>query len=100
MRTSWSASLVGIVLVAVVALLATIGAGYTPKLGLDLQGGASGVLAPKHKVKAGVRNQAISIIRSRADALGGSEPDISRQGDNIVVQLAGAKNQDRALQLV
>ena len=100
MRSSWSASLVGIVLVAVIALLATIGAGYTPKLGLDLQGGASVVLAPKHKVKSGVLNQAISIIRSRVDALGVSEPDISRQGDNIVVQLPGVKNKDRALKLV
>ena len=58
------------------------------------------VLAPKHKVDSGVLDQSIEIIRSRVDAIGVAEPDISRQGNSIVVQLPGVKNKDRALQLV
>ena len=40
------------------------------------------------------------IIRQRVDALGVAEPEITRQGDAIVVNLPGVKDQDRALQLV
>ena len=45
-------------------------------------------------------DQAIEIIRNRVDALGVAEPDISRQGGNIVVSLPGVKDQQRALDLV
>ncbi|MFN2608012.1 MAG: protein translocase subunit SecD [Acidimicrobiales bacterium] len=100
MRRSTTASLLGIVAVAVVALGATLLVGHTPQLGLDLQGGASVVLQPKTKVSSGVLDQAIAIIRSRVDALGVAEPDISRQGNAIVVQLPGVKNRDRALEIV
>ena len=44
--------------------------------------------------------QTIEIIRSRVDALGVAEPEITRQGDSVVVQLPGVKNQQRALELV
>ncbi|MGH9164975.1 MAG: protein translocase subunit SecD, partial [Acidimicrobiales bacterium] len=71
-----------------------------PQLGLDLQGGASVVLRPKGKVSGGVLNQSIEIIRNRVDALGVAEPDISRQGTNIIVQLPGVKDQKRALSIV
>ena len=73
---------------------ATLVAGNTPQLGLDLQGGAvGGAPARRRKVDDGVLDQAIAIIRSRVDALGVAEPDISRQGNTIVVQLPGVKNQ-------
>jgi preprotein translocase subunit SecD len=100
MRRSQLVSLVVVLVVAVAALLATLVSGNSPQLGLDLQGGASVVLAPKHKVDSGVLDQSIEIIRSRVDAIGVAEPDISRQGNSIVVQLPGVKNKDRALQLV
>ena len=100
MRRSHVVSLVVVLVVAVGSLLATLVAGNSPQLGLDLQGGASVVLAPKNKVDSGVLDQSIEIIRSRVDAIGVAEPDISRQGNTIVVQLPGVKNKDRALQLV
>ena len=100
MRRSTVLSLVGVLLVAVLALGATIASGNSPELGLDLQGGASVVLQPKTEVPSGVLDQSIEIIRSRVDALGVAEPDISRQGDSIIVQLPGVKNRDRALQIV
>ena len=93
-------SLLVIVALAVGGLAATLAAGHTPQLGLDLQGGASVVLTPNHSVGNDVLNQSIEIIRNRVDALGVAEPDISRQGKNIVVQLPGVKDQDRALAIV
>jgi preprotein translocase subunit SecD len=100
MRRSHLVSLIVVLTLAVGSLVATLVAGNSPQLGLDLQGGASVVLAPKHKVDSGVLDQSIEIIRSRVDAIGVAEPDISRQGNTIVVSLPGVKNKDRALQLV
>ena len=95
-----SGSLGVIVVVALAALAATLVSGNRPQLGLDLQGGASVVLRPRQAVERGVLNQAIGIIRNRVDALGVAEPDISRQGDSIVVQLPGVEDQQRALEIV
>ncbi len=74
--------------------------GNSPQLGLDLQGGASVVLQPRDEVPSGVLDQAIEIIRNRVDALGVAEPDISRQGDSIIVSLPGVRNKDRAVEVV
>jgi preprotein translocase subunit SecD len=100
LKRSILGSLIAIVLMAVGGLAATIAVGNTPKLGLDLQGGAYVVLRPAHKVDTSVLEQSIRIIRSRVDALGVAEPDISRQGSSIVIQLPGVKDQKRALDLV
>ena len=100
MRKSLWYSLVGIVAIAVVALGATLAAGHTPLLGLDLQGGASVVLQPQGKVDSGILNQAIAIIRKRVDALGVAEPNIERQGNNVVIELPGIKDPARALSVV
>ena len=45
-------------------------------------------------------DDAVDIIRSRVDSLGVAEPEISRQGDNIVVDLPGVKDRDKARRLV
>jgi preprotein translocase subunit SecD len=71
-----------------------------PSLGLDLQGGISLVLAPSKKVDSGVLAQSISIIRNRVDALGVGEPEISRQGSNIIVELPGVRDQQKARSVV
>jgi preprotein translocase subunit SecD len=101
-RRSLVISLVGIVVLAIVALGATLVQGNSPKLGLDLEGGASVVLAPKagSVVKSGTLNQAERIISNRVNGLGVAEPNIYRQGNNIVVELPGVKNQDAALKIV
>jgi len=98
-RSLW-VSLIGIIVVAFGMLAATILSGNTPHLGLDLQGGASVVLAPKTKAKSSDLRTAIEIIRNRVDALGVAEPDITQQGNNIVIELPGVKNQEHALALV
>src|SRR3954466_9947569 len=103
MRKTGSLSLVVIVVVALAALTYTLTAGgRTPQLGLDLQGGTSVVLAPKagQKAASASLDQAISIIRRRVDGLGVAEPEITRQGDFIVVSLPGVKDSQRAIELV
>jgi preprotein translocase subunit SecD len=93
-------SLVVMLIIAFGSLAATVLAGNKPQLGLDLQGGASVVLQPPAGTPKGTVNQAIEIIRNRVDALGVAEPQISRQGNAVVVELPGVKNQQKALDLV
>jgi len=81
-------------------MLAVLIAGYRPTLGLDLRGGVSVVLRPAHPVTTQVLSQAKNIITDRVDALGVAEPDITTQGGNIVVELPGVKDTQRAEQLV
>ncbi|MBV8561255.1 MAG: protein translocase subunit SecD, partial [Acidimicrobiia bacterium] len=100
MKRSLVVSLVGILVIAFGMLAVTIASGHTPLLGLDLQGGASVVLTPKTKAKSSDLKTAIEIIRNRVDGLGVAEPQITQQGNNIVIELPGVKDQQRALQLV
>jgi len=88
--------------IVVVPLIAVFATNTTPQLGLDLQGGISVVLAPKQgaKVEPGTLGQAVNIIRNRVDSLGVAEPEISRQGNNIIIDLPGVKDRDKALQIV
>jgi preprotein translocase subunit SecD len=94
------APLVAIVLAAVGALAATLASGSSPQLGVDLQGGVSVVLQAEGSPSDGAIDQAIEIIRTRVDALGVAEPDIQSQGDAVVAQLPGVKNQRRALEII
>ena len=100
MRRSLWISLLGIIGVAVVMFGAVLASGDHPLLGLDLRGGVSVVLQPNRKVPGSSLNKAVDIIRSRVDALGVAEPDITRQGNRIVVQLPQIKDPERARQIV
>ncbi|MGI9612467.1 MAG: protein translocase subunit SecD [Acidimicrobiales bacterium] len=96
--------------VTVLAAIYTVLSGNQPLLGLDLQGGVSVVLQPTGSIDPDTGepvvideealDQTVEIIRSRVDALGVAEPEISRQGETIVVDLPGVKEQQRALELV
>src|SRR4051794_17028682 len=76
--------------------------GRTPQLGLDLQGGTSVVLAAKSGQNAtgDQLDRAISIIRRRVDGLGVAEPEITRQGNFIVVSRPGVKDAQHAIEVV
>ena len=100
MRRRRIAPLIFTVVVALGALTATIATGSTPELGLDLQGGASVVLSPPEGTESETLDQAIEIIRSRVDALGVAEPEIVRQGDTVLVELPGVRDQQRAIEIV
>jgi preprotein translocase subunit SecD len=86
--------------VVVVTLAASLIADNRPLLGLDLQGGVSVVLKPKNAVGNDELNEAIAIIRNRVDSLGVAEPEITRQGGNVLVQIPGVNDTQRALDLV
>ena len=100
MRRKIILPLIFIMALAYGGLAVTLLLGHSPELGLDLQGGVSVVLAPTKSASGEQLDQALNIIRARVDALGVAEPEITRQGQAIVVQLPGVKNRDRALELV
>src|SRR3954447_19897106 len=103
MRRSRALPLVVTLVIAVGWLVYTLTlGGKSPQLGLDLQGGTSVVLGVKtgQTATSPQLDQAISIIRRRVDGLGVAEPEITRQGNFIVVSLPGAKDANHAIELV
>ena len=93
-------SLVAIVLLASGTFTANLIAGNQPALGLDLQGGASVTMTPVGEVDPAALTVAVDIIRQRVDSLGVAEPEIIRQGNTIVVNLPGVKDQQQALDTI
>ena len=98
-RTEWL-PLTAILLITAAALIYTFVEGNEPHLGLDLQGGVSVVLQPTGEFDDEALDQSIDIMRRRVDALGVAEPEVARQGDNIIVQLPGVDEPQRALELI
>src|SRR6188472_4387504 len=100
---------VGLVAAALVgvALLAVPGSPLErrPTLGLDLQGGLEVTLqavTPKdRKLTKEDLDRSVSIMRSRVDKLGVSEPEIRTQGnDQISIQLPGVKDPAAAASII
>jgi preprotein translocase subunit SecD len=93
-------SLVSVVLVVVGTLGYVIATGSTPILGLDLQGGVSVILQPVEPASEEdllvIRDQ----IRDELERRGIAEPDVRVQGDAIVVDLPGVRDQTAALAAV
>ena len=100
MRRRYWLPLVLCVGVAVVSTIVVVAVGFKPVLGLDLRGGVSVVLQPTRPVSSSILDQAKNVITDRVDALGVAEPNITRQGNRIVVELPGVKDTQRAEQLV
>ncbi len=75
-------------------------------LGLDLKGGMHLLLKidTSHlpeKAREDASDRAVEVIRNRIDAFGVREPSIQKQGsDEIVVQLPGVTDRDRAIDLI
>ncbi len=76
-------------LYAVVFLAGPGNSPLTPKLGLDLQGGASVILQPKTTPKQSQLQTAVEIINRRVNGLGVAEAEVVTQGNNIVVSVPG-----------
>ena len=89
-----------VLLIAGASLAGVLSAGWTPVLGVQLQGGVEVVLRPANEVSDEQFERAIEIIRNRVDAIGVAEPDITRQGDQVVIQLPGVKDKQRAVDLI
>ena len=100
MRRSHLVSLILVVTFAVASLAGVVSAGWRPSLGVQLQGGVEVVLRPAAEVSDEQLERAIEIIRNRVDAIGVAEPDITRQGSQVVIQLPGVKDKQRAVDLI
>jgi preprotein translocase subunit SecD len=92
--------LVGTLLVVAAAIGATILSGNSPVLGLDLKGGISVTYSPVGKFNASGLDENVNIINQRVNSFGVAEPDVSRQGNDIIVELPGVKDRAQALRLV
>lgn len=82
----------GALLAAIVGMYGLILAqDLTPKLGLDLQGGAFVILSPEEGSRATGEqvDQAVNIIRRRVDGVGVAEAEVVTQGQNIVISVPG-----------
>lgn len=92
-------------LIAFGGLAAVIATGMQPRLGLDLEGGISVILTAEaesgQEVQEDVLQQTVEIVRQRIDAFGVAEPEVSVAGtNNILIQLPGVENEERALELI
>jgi len=86
--------------IAIVAFAATLGAGWSPKLGLDLAGGSEVVYTPTKAISSGDMNTTVNIIRNRVDSAGVSGANVNAQGGNVVVQFPGVKDPQTLIKLI
>ena len=93
--------LIATVVLIVGTFLATVVGGSSPVLGLDLQGGIEVRLQPVGKSRGtAVLDKAVDIIRNRVNGLGVAETEVKRDGNQIVVDLPGVKDRDKARRIV
>ena len=93
-------SLVGIVLIAVGLLAFNLAADNDPVLGLDLQGGISVVLSAEEGATAEDLDGIRDLIRDELEGRGIAEPDVRIEGQNVIVDLPGVRDQREALEAV
>jgi protein-export membrane protein SecD len=96
---------VGLVVVLAIAwggLAATIALGFTPRLGLDLQGGTAVVLTAPEGTDPELIEVSVDIMTRRIETFGDvQEPDIAISGNStVVVQLPGVEDEQRAIEAV
>src|SRR5688500_14654638 len=73
---------------------------YSPRMGLDLEGGTSIILTPRtapgetRNITSQALDRAVEIIRSRVDSFGVAEAEVTTAGDNIVISVPGTRDND------
>ena len=72
-RSLWI-SMMSVVIIAFLALAGTIAAGWSPKLGLDLDGGLEVVYQTAHHVNSADLDTTVNILNSRVNALARRAP--------------------------
>jgi len=92
--------MIAVVLIVIITLAYNITTGNTPILGLDLQGGVSVILSPTEPATPEELTVIRDQIRSELERQGIAEPDVRVQGDTIVVDLPGVRDQQEALSAV
>ena len=95
-RSLW-VSLMSVVAIAAIALGATVAAGWSPKLGLDLDGGLSVVYKTHRSVTKAQLATIVTILSDRVNA-GTTGASVDSQGGNqISVSIPGEKNSQKVL---
>lgn len=79
---------------------AALGLGWSPRLGLDLQGGLSVVFQPTRHVTNATLQEVATIMGNRASGLGVSGSTVQTQGGNVVVQMPGEKDPQHVLNVL
>ncbi|MEV5709157.1 protein translocase subunit SecD [Actinoallomurus sp. NPDC052274] len=90
---------------AIIAASVLIALTTSPRLGLDLRGGTQIVLqthdSPYAKADRRATDRAMEVLRKRIDALGLSEPTLTRSGDQrIIVELPGVQDARQAMEVI
>jgi preprotein translocase subunit SecD len=98
-RRLWM-SLMATILIVLAAFGGNLAADNTPKLGLDLQGGAAVILEPEGEATGEDLTIVRDLIRDELERTGIAEPNVRVQGETIVVELPGVKDQQEALDAV
>jgi preprotein translocase subunit SecD len=93
-------SLVGIVIVSIALLAVNLISDNKPVLGLDLQGGISVVLSAEESATAEDLDGIRDLIRDELEGRGIAEPDVRVEGENVIVDLPGVRDQRDALEAV
>ncbi len=95
-RSLWI-SLLSVVAIIVIALSATLAAGWSPKLGLDLDGGLSVVYQTHHPVNQDQLNTIVTILNNRVNAGTSGATVVSQGANEIAVSVPGVKNSQKLL---
>lgn len=99
-KKSFISALITTILIAIVCSVSLYPLFKSTKFGLDLQGGFEILYKVESiddsKVTSDMINSTYKIINRRIDILGVSEPEISIEGNNIRVQLAGVTDEKEA----
>ncbi|MFB9319270.1 protein translocase subunit SecD [Cryptosporangium minutisporangium] len=90
---------------AVIAVSVYLTVTASPRLGLDLRGGTQIVLETKNtsttRADAEATDRTVEVLRRRIDALGVTEPTITRSGENrIIVELPGVQDPAEAAAVI
>ncbi|MBT0770972.1 protein translocase subunit SecD [Kineosporia sp. J2-2] len=94
-----------VVALAVVATSLFVALTMSPRLGLDLRGGTQIVLQASStdtvEANAEATDRALSVLRNRIDALGVSDPTVTRSGENrIIIELPGVQDPSEAAEVI
>lgn len=100
-RPPYGARLAALLIVTGLGLGFILIQGHRPRLGLDLKGGFAITLRAEGEPTSDAMDKAVEIIRSRVDGLGIGEPEITRQGNDLIqVQIPGVQDPERAESVV
>jgi preprotein translocase subunit SecD len=89
-------SLISVILIAVIGFGATLAAGWSPKLGLDLDGGLAVVYKTHTKVNQVQLNTIVTILNERLGSTSGATV-ASQGGNEVAVSIPGEKNTQQVL---